>query len=158
MNSQLLVGSFMLMLLLGTVLLQQVEQVRAACENIEVTLASCQSAVSGAHPPPPTKECCSTLKELSVGCLCKALSQDVLKNVNKQAAYMLPSECQVSIPPGFNCEGTCILLLLLTTVPRRPLIIRSLSRTPQPLLQFPSCLCCGFHSSMAKWKHKLCTL
>ncbi|CAM6104492.1 unnamed protein product [Calypogeia fissa] len=65
---------------------QQAERVSAGCENIQASLLSCQDPVQGDNPPFPTPECCTTLKELSVGCLCKALAEtDVPKDINNEA-------------------------------------------------------------------------
>ncbi|CAM6103293.1 unnamed protein product [Calypogeia fissa] len=105
-----MVRCLMLLVLLSTMLLHQAERVSAGCENIQASLLSCQDAVQGDNPPFPTPECCTTLKELSVGCLCKALAEtDVPKDINKHAAFTLPSKCKVAIPPGFDCAGRFLL-------------------------------------------------
>ncbi|XP_021287900.1 putative lipid-transfer protein DIR1 [Herrania umbratica] len=68
--------------------------------NIALTkLKLCRPAVTGKYPPPPTKECCSLMKQANLTCLCKFKEALPAFEIDPARAFALPKKCNLRTPP-----------------------------------------------------------
>ncbi|KAK8313153.1 hypothetical protein V6Z12_D01G090000 [Gossypium hirsutum] len=64
-------------------------------------IAACKPAVTGENPPPPTKECCSLIKQADLTCLCNYKDALPAFQIEPSRAFALPQKCKCkhAVPP-----------------------------------------------------------
>ncbi|XVF77308.1 hypothetical protein PTKIN_Ptkin14bG0032400 [Pterospermum kingtungense] len=98
---------FLVHCLLAMLLIALVEGAKepAVC-NIPLTkLDLCHPAVTGEHPPPPTKQCCGLIKQANLTCLCDYKASLPAMNINPTKAFALPKICKCNQPIPAKCKG-----------------------------------------------------
>ncbi|KAK8648628.1 hypothetical protein V6N13_129377 [Hibiscus sabdariffa] len=72
-------------------------------------LQDCRPAVTGKHPPPPTKECCSLINRANLTCLCEFKSALPALKIEPSRAFALPRKCKSDHPPeSLRVAGTAL--------------------------------------------------
>ncbi|GMJ10379.1 hypothetical protein like AT5G55410 [Hibiscus trionum] len=68
-------------------------------------LEQCRPAVTGKHPPPPTKECCSLIKHADLTCLCEFKDALPALKIEPSRAFALPRKCKSNHPVPPKCKA-----------------------------------------------------
>lgn len=68
-------------------------------------LEQCLPAVTGKNPPPPTKECCSLIKQADLTCLCNYKGALPALDIEPSRAFALPRKCKSNHPVPPPCKG-----------------------------------------------------
>ncbi|KAI3510233.1 hypothetical protein L1887_25765 [Cichorium endivia] len=68
--------------------------------NVEMTdLLECLPAITGAHPPAPTRRCCKVMRRVNLPCLCRYKPQLAKFGANPVAAMAVPKKCGIKRTP-----------------------------------------------------------
>ncbi|CAH1451022.1 unnamed protein product [Lactuca virosa] len=68
--------------------------------NVEITdLLECLPAITGAHPPAPTRPCCKVMRRVNLPCLCRYKPQLAKFGANPLAAMAVPKKCGIKKTP-----------------------------------------------------------
>ncbi|KAB2096106.1 Putative lipid-transfer DIR1 -like protein [Gossypium arboreum] len=67
-------------------------------------LEQCKPAVTGKNPPPPTKECCSLIKQADLTCLCNYKDALPAFQIEPSRAFALPQKCKCKHPVPPQCK------------------------------------------------------
>lgn len=68
--------------------------------NVQMTdLLECLPAITGAHPPFPTKRCCKVMRKVNLPCLCRYKPELAKFGANPVAAMAVPKKCGINYVP-----------------------------------------------------------
>ncbi|KAI3810240.1 hypothetical protein L1987_19851 [Smallanthus sonchifolius] len=68
--------------------------------NVELTdLLECLPAITGAHPPAPTRKCCKVMHRVDLQCLCRYKPELAKFGANPVAAMAVPKKCGIKSTP-----------------------------------------------------------
>ncbi|KAL5726967.1 hypothetical protein ACHQM5_000213 [Ranunculus cassubicifolius] len=67
------------------------------CGIEEEGIISCRPAVTGSHPTPPSRLCCSTVAHADVKCICKYKESLPAFGVDIKLVLALPRKCKLSM-------------------------------------------------------------
>lgn len=82
-----------------------------ACSSSATSLSVCLPAVQGDSPPFRTDACCTVVRSNDTGCLCIIVSlySGAISSMNVNvSATLLPQNCKLILPVGFNCDGNAL--------------------------------------------------
>ncbi|KAL8205702.1 hypothetical protein R6Q57_009253 [Mikania cordata] len=64
--------------------------------NVQMSdLLECLPAITGAHPPAPTRSCCKVMRRVNLRCLCSYKPQLAKFGANPAAAMAIPKKCGI---------------------------------------------------------------
>ncbi|KAK9057200.1 hypothetical protein SSX86_024567 [Deinandra increscens subsp. villosa] len=68
--------------------------------NVQLTdLLECLPAITGAHPPAPTRQCCKVMHRVNLPCLCRYKPKLATFGANPVAAMAVPKKCGIKTTP-----------------------------------------------------------
>ncbi|KAL4554148.1 hypothetical protein LXL04_037302 [Taraxacum kok-saghyz] len=100
MRRNVVVGCVFIIALMASVSSSTARASSSIVCNVEMTdLLECLPAITGAHPPAPTRRCCKVMRKVNLPCLCRYKPQLAKFGANPVAAMALPKHCGIKKIP-----------------------------------------------------------